>query len=65
MNKEHMTSKVWDEITYQCRNFNDATVEVLEWMSSFMPNFVMDAITYPCWDSRISEIMAWAHDYIS
>ena len=31
-----MCSKVWDEIIY-----NGATVEVLEWMSNFIPNFIM------------------------
>ena len=26
------------------------TVEVLEWISNFIPDFIMDIITYPCWD---------------
>ena len=30
-------------------NFNP-TVEVWEWISSFVPLFIMDVITYPCWD---------------
>ena len=29
--------KVWDEITYPFPNFNDATVEVREWISNFIP----------------------------
>ena len=34
----HMSSKVWDEITYHFPNFNASTVEVY-----------MVIITYPCW----------------
>ena len=26
------------------------TVEVYEWTSNFIPHFIMDVITYPCWD---------------
>ena len=46
----HMPSKVWNEITHQFLNFNGCTVKVYEWISNFIPHFVMDAITYPCWD---------------
>ena len=42
--------KVWDEITYPFPNFNDATVEVWEWISNFFSHFIMFIITYPCWD---------------
>ena len=31
-------------------NFNGITVEVWEWISNFIPYFMMDVITYPCWD---------------
>ena len=34
-----MPGKVWDEITYQFPNFNDATLEVWEWMGNFVPRF--------------------------
>ena len=30
----HMSSKVWDEITYPFPNFNGCTVEVWEWISN-------------------------------
>ena len=40
-----MPSKVWDEITYPSLNFNGATVEVYEWISNFMPQFIVDVIT--------------------
>ena len=45
-----MPSKVWDEITYPFPNFNGATVEVWEWISNFIPHFMMNVITYPCYD---------------
>ena len=31
-------------------NFNGRTVAVSEWMSSFILHFIIDVITYPCWD---------------
>ena len=43
----HMPSKLWDEITYPFPNFNGSTVEVWEWMSSFIWRFAMYVITYP------------------
>ena len=45
-----MPGKVWDEITYPFSNFNGATVEVCKWISNFIPHFIMDVITCPCWD---------------
>ena len=45
----HMLSKVWDEVTYPFPNFNGCTVEVLEMISYFIPHFIKDVITYPCW----------------
>ena len=32
---------VWDEITYPFPNFNGATVEVWEWISSFMDMWLL------------------------
>ena len=46
----HMPNKVWDEIIYPFPNFNGCTVEVWEWINNFIPNFIMDVTTYPCWD---------------
>ena len=46
----HMPSKVRDGITYPSPNFNGAAVEVWELISNFIPHFMMDVITYPCWD---------------
>ena len=40
---------MWDEITYPFPNFNGCTVEVWEWINNFIPHFIMDVITYPCW----------------
>ena len=40
-----MPNTAWGEITYP---FKRATVEVWEWISNFIRDFIMDAITYPC-----------------
>ena len=40
----HMPSKVWDGIIYPFPNFNGGTVEVWEWISNFIPHFIMDVI---------------------
>ena len=42
--------KMWGEIAYPFPNFNGCTVEVWEWKSNFIPNFIRFVITYPCWD---------------
>ena len=54
--RNHMPSKVWDEITYQFPNFNDTTVLVWERISNFVPHFIMGVIIIhaginfkPCW----------------
>ena len=46
----HMPSKGWGEITYPFPNFNDCAVEVWEWISNFVPHFLIDVITYPTYD---------------
>ena len=46
----HMSSKLCSEITYPFPNLNDFTVEVWEWIGTFILHFIMDMITYPCWD---------------
>ena len=40
----HMLSETWDEITYPFINFNGCTVEVSEWISKFIPHFIMEII---------------------
>ena len=50
VDSNHMPSKVWDEITYPYPNLNGHAVKFWEWISSFIPHFKMDVITYPCWD---------------
>ena len=42
-----MPRKMSNEITYAFPNFNGATVEVWEWISDFIPHFMMDAINHP------------------
>ena len=46
----HMPSKVWDEITYSCLHLNGCIIGVGEWISNFIPNIIIGASTYPCWD---------------
>ena len=46
--RAHMTCKVWGKITILFLNFNGCTVEVWEWKSNFIPQFIMDSITYSC-----------------
>ena len=36
----HMPNKVWDEITNPFPNFNSFDVEVLEWVSNFIPQYL-------------------------
>ena len=36
-----------DEMIYQFQNLN-GTAEIWEWISSFIPHFIMAVITYPC-----------------
>ena len=55
-----MPSKVWDKITYPFPNFNGATLEVWEWVSNFIPHFIMGLITYPCWDLSWSMLVKGA-----
>ena len=53
-----MTEQMWlcnldyfcDIQHYPFLNFNGCTVEVYKWISNFIPHFMIDVITYPCWD---------------
>ena len=38
----HKSSKVWHEIPYPFPNFNSCTVEVWEWISNFVPHYILD-----------------------
>ena len=40
----HMHRKVWDEVSYPLPNFNNSTVEVMEWISNFIPYFIVNQI---------------------
>ena len=39
-----MHDKVFDEITYPFPNFNNATIEVYEWISYFISHFMINVI---------------------
>ena len=43
------TSEVLNGITYPLPNFNGCTVEDWEWITNFIPYFIMDVTTYPCY----------------
>ena len=46
-----MYNKTWDGITYTFLSFNDATFQVLEYISNFIAHVIYGHIlTYPCWD---------------
>ena len=55
----HLPSKVWDEITYLFLNFNTCTIEVCEWIGSFIPLIMMDIICYSCWDLSRFELLEY------
>ena len=46
----HMPNKVTGGITYPVTDFNGTIVEVMEWIGDLILHFMMDGITYPCWD---------------
>ena len=50
-----MLNKVWDEIIYPFPNLN--FIEVWKWISDFIPHFIMDVITYACWDYSYSTLL--------
>ena len=41
-----MLSNVWDEIIYPFPNFNGTAVQVWDYISNFIPHFIMDVFTY-------------------
>ena len=42
--------RYFSDITYLFLKFNGVTVEVWEWIGNFFLHFIMDTVTYPCWD---------------
>ena len=61
----HFNDKVWDEIIYTFPTFNGATVEVCEWISDFIPHFIIEVISYPFWDWSYSTLVKWSHGVIA
>ena len=55
----HIYHKMLGEIIYPSSNSNGATVEVLEWISNFIPHFTRYVVTYPCWDYIASMLLKW------
>ena len=53
----HLLNKIENEITYPFPKFKGCTVEFgREWISNFIPRFMMDVITYPCQDPNCSDL---------
>ena len=52
-----------DEITYLFPNFNDCTLKFRDGLSYFIPLFIMDMITNPCWDWSQSMLVKGVPDY--
>ena len=55
-----MPSKLWDEITYSFPNFHGAIVEIWEWISDFVPHFIVNVVTYPWWNYSESVLVKGA-----
>ena len=56
-NFAHVAVFLWEILeghTVRCKaifpNFNSCSIEVWEWISNFIPHFIMSVITYQCWD---------------
>ena len=58
--RNHMPSKVYDEIVFPSPNFNGCTVEVWEWISIFISHVIIGVITYPWWDLSLSMLVKGA-----
>ena len=56
----HMSNKLWDEVTYPFPNFNSCTVEVLEWIDNFIPHIKTYLMTYLCRHWSWSMLVKWA-----
>ena len=56
-NFAHVAVFLWEILEghiVQCKaifpNHNSCSIEVWEWISNFIPHFIMSVITYQCWD---------------
>ena len=47
---KRMSNAMWDAIIHPFPNFNGATVKIWEWISNFIPHFIIDLITDLFWD---------------
>ena len=49
-----------DEIIYPFPNIIGVAIDVWEWISNFIPHFIMDVITYSCWELNQSMLVKGA-----
>ena len=47
---DYIYYNAWGKITYPFPHFDSATVDVWEWINSFISNFTGHIITYSCWE---------------
>ena len=52
-----MPSIVCEGITYPFPNFNSCIIEVGEWISNFIPQYIMGVVAYPCCIWRLLTVM--------
>ena len=45
-----ISRRVANENTYPFPNFNGCPLKLDIWMNNFIPHFLVDVVTYPCWD---------------
>ena len=56
---------MWGEIFYPFPNFNGATFEVWEWISTFIPQFIVDVITLSILGFKLNHISKMGHMYLN
>ena len=59
----HPPSAEREEIAHPFGIFNRFTDEVWEWIGDFTPHFIMDVITYPCWDQSWNVLVKGASSH--
>ena len=48
--KDNSLHAQWSMFCYIFPNINSATIGIWEWVSTFIPQCIMDVLTYPRWD---------------
>ena len=59
-----MSIKAWDEIIHPFPNFNDAIVEVWEWIDNFIPAWGGIIYPFPNFKDATVEVWEWINNFI-